>query len=123
MANFVIWMDQDHAKIFELHPNKIEAHNMKRHEIRHHSGFEKEQNNHKNGENFFHLIAKSLSDAHQILLLGPGLAKAHFKAHLDQHHHSDLAKKVVAVETVDHPTDPEIVASAKKYFRTHLRFE
>lgn len=123
MANFVVWLDHEHAKVFELHPDKVDEKTMRRHEIRHHQGTEKEQNNHKNAEKFFHDVAIALSSAHEILVLGPGMAKDQFKSHLDHHHHADLAKKVVGVSTVDHPTDPEIVASARKFFKAHLKFE
>ena len=33
-------------------------------------------------------------------------------------HHPALSKKVAACETVDHPSDPQIAAFAKKFFAT-----
>lgn len=123
MANFVVWIDSVHAKVFELHPTKVEEKTLKRHEIRHHSGADQEQNNHKNAEKFFHELTGSLLNAHEILVIGPGDAKTHFRSHLDKHHHEQLAKKVVGVETVDHPTDGQIVALARKFFKAHLAFE
>lgn len=116
MANYVVFIDLEHAKIFELHGDKVEAHNMRRHEIRHHGGSEKEKNNHKNAEKFFHQVAGTLSNAHEILIVGPGPAKEHFKSHVEKHDH-EIGKKVVGVETVDHPTDNQIVALAKKFFK------
>ena len=123
MANYVVWIDSNHAKFFELHPTGVEEKTMKRHEIRHHTGVEKEQNNHKNAEKFFHEVVEKLSNAHEILIVGPGEAKVHFKAHLESHHHDQIAKKVVGLETVDHPTDGQIVALGKKFFKVHLRLE
>src|SRR5271167_3860414 len=99
MANYVVSIDLDHAKIFELHPGKVEEHTLRRHEIRHHSGSEKEQNNHKNAEKFFHQVAERLTNAHEILLVGPGSAKGHFKDHLEKHDR-DLSQKIVGVETI-----------------------
>ena len=32
-------------------------------------------------------------------------------------HHALVADKVLSVETVDHPTDNQLVAFAKKYFK------
>jgi stalled ribosome rescue protein Dom34 len=122
MANYVVFIDLEHAKIFELHPDKVEAHSMRRHEIRHHGGNEKEKNNQKNEEKFFHQVVGHLASAHEILLIGPGPAKIHFRAHIEKHAH-EVGKKVVGVETVDHPTDGQIVALAKKFFKAHLRFE
>ncbi len=118
MANFVVFIDLEHAKIFELHGEQVESHLIHRHEIRHHSGVEKEQNNHKNADKFFHGVATHLKVAHELLILGPGLAKTHFKDHLEKHD-PEIGKKVVGVETVDHPTDGQMVALAKKFFKAH----
>lgn len=123
MANYVVWLDSSHAKIFELHPTQVEEKTLTRTEYRHHSGFEKEQNNHKNLEKFFHELAGALTNAHEILLAGPGEAKVHFQTHLKQHHHAQIGSKVVGVETTDHPTDGQIIALAKKFFKNHLQFE
>ena len=122
MANYVVWIDLEHTKIFELHATKVEETKLNRREIHHHTGFEKGQNAHKNSEKFFHQVAEHLAGAHQILLVGPGNAKTHFKEHLEQHDRQ-LEKKVVGVETVDHPTDGQIVALGKRFFRAHLPFE
>ena len=122
MANYVVFIDLGHAKIFELHPDKVEETSMRRHEIKHHSGSQKEADNHKNAEKFFAEVTGKLANANEILLIGPGQAKTHFKDHIDKHAH-DVGKKVVGVETVDHPTDGQIVALAKKFFKAHQRFE
>lgn len=123
MANYVVWLDSSLARIFELHPDKVEELHLKRVEFRHHNGAEKSQNAHKNLEKYFHELAGALKEAHEILLVGPGDAKTHFRHHLEAHHHADVNKKIVGVETVDHPTDGQIVALGKKFFKKHLQFE
>ena len=123
MANFVVWLDLRHAKLFELNQQTVDETSMYRREVHHHSGYDKEKNNHKNEEKFFHEIASHLVHANEILVIGPGEAKGHFRQHLEQHHHQDLSKKVIGVETVDHPTDGQIVALAKKLFKAHRQFE
>ena len=121
MANYVVWLDSAEAKIFELHSTDTVEKTLKRTEIRHHTGVEKEQNNHKNLEKFLHSVALALADANEILLIGPGEAKVHFKAHLERHPHSAIGEKIVGVETVDHPTDGQIIALAEKFFKNHLK--
>ena len=121
MATYVVWLDSSEAKIFALHPESVDEKKMHRTEIRHHTGVEKEQNNHKNAEKFFHQVAGALTDANEILLVGPGDAKGHFRTHLEQHHHARVKDKIVGVETVDHPSDAQILALAKKFFRNHIR--
>lgn len=108
--------------MFALHPGEFEETKLKRHELKHHNtAVDKAQNNHKNLEKFFHEVAQSLDQAHEILLIGPGDAKIHFQKHLEGHHHAGLAGKIVGTETVDHPTDGQIVALARKFFKKHLQ--
>jgi hypothetical protein len=54
--------------------------------------------------------------AHEILIVGPSTAKIAFKKHLHRRQPA-LAKKVVAVETLNHPSEGELLAYARKYFK------
>jgi len=65
---------------------------------------------------FFAKIAEALGDAQEILVVGPANAKTEFVKHLDAHAPA-LRKKVVAVETVDHPSDGQLLAYARQHFR------
>jgi hypothetical protein len=56
-----------------------------------------------------------LPNALQILVVGPGLEKMAFIKYLLRHKHQ-LAEKIVDVETVAHPGDPQLLALACKYF-------
>jgi hypothetical protein len=56
----------------------------------------------------------------EVLIVGPGLAKGELVKHLGSHD-PVWRKKIVGVETVDHPTDKEVVAHARKYFRVEDR--
>ena len=64
---------------------------------------------------FFDEIAESLAGIREVLIAGPGNAKTAFQTYIEDHH-VDLAKRVVGIETVDHPTDPELLAHARKSF-------
>jgi stalled ribosome rescue protein Dom34 len=67
-------------------------------------------------QGYFHKVAEALKGAQEILVVGPANAKAEFVKHL-QSHDRELSKKVVAVEPVDHPTDRQLLAYARKHFR------
>jgi hypothetical protein len=54
-------------------------------------------------------------ESKEILIVGPGSAKLDLMKHATKHDHS-IAEKVVGIETVDHPTDGQLLAYAKKYF-------
>ena len=64
---------------------------------------------------FFADVAAALKDAEQILLVGPSTAKLQFVNYIEENERA-LAAKIVGVETLDHPSDRQLVAYAKKYF-------
>ncbi|MGQ0512089.1 MAG: translational machinery protein [Betaproteobacteria bacterium] len=65
---------------------------------------------------YYGKVAEALKGAGEILVVGPANAKTEFVKYLDTHA-QDLRRKVVAVETVDHPTDGQVLAYARKHFR------
>jgi hypothetical protein len=58
----------------------------------------------------------AISDAGEILIIGPGSTRVELAKYLREQH-SDIGERIVAVEAADHPSDREIVAYAKKYFK------
>lgn len=64
---------------------------------------------------FLDAVAKDIADAHEILIVGPAQAKLHLFKRL-QTHHPKIAEKVVGIESVDHPSDGQMVAYARHYF-------
>lgn len=65
---------------------------------------------------YFTDITDQILGAARILLIGPGVTKHHFLTYL-QEHFPGLAKRVLGCETVDHPSDVQIAAMARKAFR------
>lgn len=65
---------------------------------------------------FMNEVAHAVSQAGEILLIGPGNAKSEFTTYLDSHN-PGLRAKILGVEAVDHPSDGEIVAYARKFFK------
>ena len=64
---------------------------------------------------FFDEVAHALAGAHEILLLGPAQTKQEFAGYLREKH-APLGRGIVAVENSDHPTDPEVLAYARRHF-------
>lgn len=64
---------------------------------------------------YYHAIVEALKGATEILVVGPAQAKLQLIKHIHAHD-KELGDKVVGVETVDHPTDGQLVAYARKYF-------
>jgi hypothetical protein len=69
---------------------------------------------------FLRRVAESFADAGAVLITGPANAKTELVKHIKEHSPS-LNARIAGVETVDHPTDGELVDHARKYFRAdHL---
>jgi stalled ribosome rescue protein Dom34 len=65
---------------------------------------------------FFDEVATAVQGSPEILVVGPGTAKVAFMTDLEKRH-SKVAKQVVGVESLDHPSDAELLAFARRYFR------
>ncbi|MCZ8155351.1 MAG: eRF1 domain 2 [Leptospira sp.] len=116
MSHSIVWLDNKHAKIFEFTEKTKEGHKVDRKE--HHTHHHSDSAGKEDEKKFFNALSKDLSHFQEILLVGPGLGKDHFKKYLEEHH-KDVLQKVIGVETVDHPTDNELVALAKRVFKAH----
>ena len=113
-----VWLDHREARIFEIGTDEVEKFTVHAHP--HHR-----QVHHKHGvlgsghaegdKHFFEEIVSHLQAPQEILITGPAKAKLELMRHLHKHAHG-VEAKVVGVETVDHPTDGQLVAYARKYF-------
>jgi stalled ribosome rescue protein Dom34 len=115
----IVWIDHSQAKVFHiglsgedeviLHPHLPTRHlHHKANSIGSgHAGLDKE---------FFAQVMNAVSDAGEILIIGPANAKTELAKYLREQH-SHIGDRIVAVEAADHPSDREIVAYAKKYFK------
>ncbi len=118
--NYVaVWLDHSEARVFHIQPEKTDeatfaAPSEKAHH-KHPRGQDNDKAHPDDEKRFFHGIARSIDGNEPILVVGPSTAKLQFMRYLGTHEQS-IEKRVVAVETVDHPTDKQIVAYAKKYF-------
>ncbi len=64
---------------------------------------------------YYREIADAVGTAGEVVIVGPGSAKLDLVKYLHKHH-LPLADKVIGVETVDHPTDRQLIAYGRAYF-------
>ena len=115
----VVWLDHTQAKLFHigltgadeltLHPHLQTRH-------LHHKANALGSGHAAPDTHFLEEIAGALADAGEILIIGPASAKTELAKHLREKHPA-VAKRIVAVEVADHPTDHQIVAYAKQHFK------
>ena len=67
-------------------------------------------------------MARELEGAERVLIVGPSTAKLQFVRHAHKHDPA-LEPRIVGVETVDHPTDRQLVAYSKRYFALDERVQ
>jgi stalled ribosome rescue protein Dom34 len=110
-------MDLNEAKIFSMDPDHKSLELVRRHEHKHHT--HSDHDNHKKTQRYFQEVAEHLRNAKEILLLGPGQVKNQFSKHLREIYPHTLGRVIIGVETIDHPTDNQILDFSRKYFRQH----
>ena len=116
-----VWIDHSEAKVFHVDsegfdPSKIEPH----HHLRRHSTVTADHAHPADALHFFQAVEKALADVEEILIVGPGSAKLELIRHVHKHNHA-LEQRIVGVETVDHPTDGQLVAFTHQYFHAKDR--
>jgi stalled ribosome rescue protein Dom34 len=112
-----VWIDHRGARIFRVHPEAVvteEALTAAQHVHHAHPGGGLKEHP-EDARRFFHEIASALVGIDQLLLVGPSTAKLEFFRWVHKHE-PKLEPKIVGIETVDHPTDAQLVAYAKSYF-------
>ena len=120
MSHFhcVVWIDHRNAHVIEFNVDDSQTRIV-------HTKSSDERQHRKEGivgsgkapvdTAYFHAVAEAMKDAGEILIVGPSNAKLGLFKHL-QAHDPAIAARVVSVETVDHPTDGELVKYARHHF-------
>lgn len=117
----IVWMDHREARVFHVSSGdveKIAVHGHKQH-LHHHAGAVGDGRAPAD-ITFFDDIGDALEGAREVLVVGPGAAKLEMIRHATRHR-PELAARIIGVETVDHPSDAQLVAYARQYFRASDR--
>ena len=99
----VVWIDHREARVFHFNPadaEKLVIHPDHPAKHLHHKAMSIGSGNAPEDHAFLHAVAQSFADAGEVLITGPGSAKT----------------ELVGVETIDHPSDGQLVAHVRKYF-------
>ncbi len=115
----VIWIDHHQARVFHFNINeedqeKFHPHNASVH--LHHKANTTGSGHETMEPAFMKETISAVSAAGEILVIGPGNAKTEFITYIEKHD-PKLRAKILGIETVDHPSDGQIVAYARKFFK------
>jgi hypothetical protein len=117
-AHAVAWIDHHEAHIihFSLESDAettVKPHTPHRH-LHHKSGVVGSGHD-KPDAAYLAGVGNALADASEILVVGPANAKLELMHYLKAHQPA-VAAKVMGVETVDHPSEGELLKFAHKFF-------
>jgi stalled ribosome rescue protein Dom34 len=120
MATHVaIWIDHKEARLFGVHADRSEMTLVKAplHHIhhKHPQSAAGDKAHPDDARHFFHDIVRALEGVEEILVVGPSTAKLELQRYLHTHAPA-VERRIVGIETVDHPTDGQLVAFARTYF-------
>ncbi|MET0408053.1 MAG: translational machinery protein [Hyphomicrobium sp.] len=115
----VVWIDHHEARVFHfnasdsdvvvVHPDHPTRHI-------HHKANTIGSGHASEDQEYLHEVASALTEAGAILVTGPANEKTELLNHITRHDPS-LKPKIKGVETLDHPSDGEILALARKFFK------
>jgi len=114
----VVWIDHQNATAWHFSPtaqDETKVHAKDQHQRIHsrkssHGGHRSPGDHH-----FFDDVAKALTGAREILVIGPAQTKQEFAGYLREKY-PPLGKAIVAVESADHPTDAQVLDYARRHF-------
>lgn len=112
-GHILVWLDHQSARLFRINQNSIETAGTGPNQIVHHQ--RESHAGRANDKAFFSDIAEGLTGANGILIVGPGEERSALSKWLTERC-PDVASNIWAVEAIDHPTDPQLIAHGNAYF-------
>ncbi|MCB1000858.1 MAG: hypothetical protein KDB40_16300 [Acidimicrobiales bacterium] len=114
----IVWMDHQKATVIDFTIDDRHVHHLASETPRqlHRKSGPMGTGRAPDDHRFFDEVAEVIAGSAEILVTGPGTAKVAFLSDLEKRHPA-VAKKVLGIEALDHPSDGQLLAFAKQYFR------
>lgn len=119
----LVWIDHQLAKVWYFNAEEAQettVHSSHPHQHLHHKANTRGSGHVGVDTAFLQQVAASLEKAGAVLITGPANAKTELVAYLARAH-PDLSARIFGVETLDHPTDGELLAFGRRFFRADDR--
>lgn len=112
----VVWTDHQSAQVLQFDAEHVLAQKLKAHT--HHTA--QHGSAVRTQHEFFGDVCDALDGVTQVLVTGSHTATADFRHYADKHR-PQTALRIVGYEVVDHPSENQLVALARKYLLAHDR--
>ena len=106
----VVWIDQQEAHALMFDREHVEAQRIKSRSHHKHQGKATDLSG------LFTDVAKAMQGVHEVLVTGPGKARDQFREWCLMHQPA-VGKVIIDSVASDHPTDPQLLALARQYFK------
>jgi hypothetical protein len=116
LCHAVVLIDHQSGQIVQFDAEHTRAQKVKAHTHytrQHGSGVRTEHE-------FFAEVCDALTGIAEVLVTGPHTAQADFRHYVEKHR-PEAARRIVGWQTVDHPTEGQLLALARKFFDKHDR--
>ncbi len=111
LSHAVAWIDHHAAQVLQ-----IDAEHVFDHKVKEHIHYTRQHGSQVRSEHeFFAEVCAALAGIESVLVAGSHTAQADFRHYVERHRPA-LAAQIVGWETVDHPTEGEIVKLAREFF-------
>ena len=114
LLHAVVWTDHQSAEVLQFDEEQVLATKVKahtHHTAQHGSAVRSEHE-------FFGALCDAVGGVGEVLVTGSRTAIADFRHYADKHR-PQTAARIAAYEVVDHPSENQLVALARKYFLQH----
>ena len=112
----VVWTDHQSAQVLQFDAEHVQAQKVKAHT--HHTA--QHGSEVRTQHEFFAELCTALTAIPEVLVTGSHTATADFRHYVEKHR-PQLQSAIVGYEIVDHPSENQLVAMARKYFLKHDR--
>jgi stalled ribosome rescue protein Dom34 len=116
MFHAVVWTDHQSAQVLLFDAEHVQSRKVKSHS--HHTA--QHGSSVRTQHAFFGDVCDALVDVAEVLAVGPKTGIADFE-HYARKHRPEIAAHIVDFTVVDHPSEKQLVALARKYFLKHDR--
>ncbi len=112
----VVCIDHQQAQVLQFDATQVQAHTLRAHghPTRQHGSGPRAQTE------FYAAVSDALDGVAEVLVVGGHTAQADFRHWVEQHRPA-LVARIAGWQTVDHPSDRQLVALARQFFVRHDR--
>jgi hypothetical protein len=117
-SHVVVRIDHQQAEVLQF-----DAQHLSEHKVRVQTDYTRQHASGVRTEHeFFGAVCDALAGLGEVLVTGPHTAQADFRGYVEKHRPA-LCHQIVGWETVDHPTEGQLIALARQYFVKHDRID